>query len=286
LLASQLLQHVLNVISQYDIPLTVRQIYYRLVAAGVIRNTRSSYNALDKCLVNARLKGIIPFDKLQDRSRVFLSGDHEFYEPEDWMAWRIEALKESASKYELPYWHFQPEYVEVWLEKDALSALFKQVCDRLHVVLAPCRGYPSLTYLYEASERLGDVDKPITILYFGDLDPRGRDIERFITETLEDFGVEVNVQRVALTKQQVEAYNLPPAPTKKTDTMARQWIETEGDAVWELDALEPNLLMQLVEQAVLQHFNQALFEKRNELQRQYREKINQIVEKLFPGDVF
>ncbi|MEM3760229.1 MAG: hypothetical protein QXZ02_03845 [Candidatus Bathyarchaeia archaeon] len=285
-MASQLLQHALNVISQYNIPLTVRQIYYRLVAAGIIRNRRSSYNALDKCLVNARLNGVIPFDKLQDRSRVFLAGDHEFYEPEEWMAWRIEALKDSALNYELPYWHFQPEYVEVWLEKDALSTLFKQVCDRLHVVLAPCRGYSSKSYLYEAAKRLNDIGKPITILFFSDLDPRGLDIQRDVEETLHNFGVDFNLERVALTKQQVEAYNLPPAPTKKTDTMATRWIETEGDAVWELDALEPNLLMQLVEQSILQHFNQNLFEKRNELQRLNREKINRIVEKLFSGEVF
>ncbi|MEM3356898.1 MAG: hypothetical protein QW166_03620 [Candidatus Bathyarchaeia archaeon] len=280
-MASQLLQHTLNLISQYDIPLTVRQVYYRLVAAGIIRNTRSNYNSLDRCLVNARLNGVIPFSKIEDRSRQVLAGDCEFYEPEDWMAWRIEALKESASEYELPYWHFQPQYVEVWLEKDALSALFKQVCDRLHVVLAPCRGYSSKSYLYEAAKRLNDIGKPITILFFSDLDPRGLDIQRDVEETLHNFGVDFNLERVALTRQHVEAYSLPHAPTKKTDTMARQWVETYGDNIWELDALDPNLLMQLVEQSILQHFNQSLFEKRNELQMQNRDKINEIVEKLF-----
>jgi hypothetical protein len=283
-MASQLLSHVLDVVRQYSIPLTVRQIFYRLVAAGIIQNTRSSYNSLDKILVKARIKGVVPFNKLEDRSREFLCGDHRFETPEDFMAWRIQALKDSASEYEVPYWMFQPEYVEVWLEKDALSALFRQVCEKWHVLLAPCRGYPSLTYLFEAAQRLRKVDRPITILYFGDLDPRGKDIQRYLTETLQNFGVSANVQRIALTRQQVEAYSLPPAPTKKTDTMARQWIETQGDAVCELDALEPNLLMQLVEESIQQHFNQSLFEKRNELQRQNREKISHIVEKLFPGE--
>lgn len=285
-MAGQLLLQALNVISQYDIPLTVRQVFYRLVAAGIIKNTRSNYNSLDKCLVNARIKGIIPFEKLEDRSRQFLAGDHEFENPEDFMAWRVKAMKSSAEQYELPYWHFQPEYVEVWLEKDALSALFKQACDMLHVILAPCRGYPSLTYLYEAAQRLMDIDKPITILYFGDLDPRGRDIERYITETLKDFGVSADVKRVALTRQQVEAYGLPHAPTKRTDTMARQWVESFGDAVWELDALEPNLLVQLVEHSILEHFDMEAFKKRNQLLQQYRDKINEIVQKLFLGDVF
>jgi len=282
--ASQLLQHILGIINQYQVKLTIRQIYYRLVAAGIIQNTRSSYNSLDKILVKARIKGIIPFNKLEDRSRSFLAGDNKFEDPEDFMSWRIEALKDSAWEYEVPYWMFQNEYVEVWLEKDALSALFGQVCNRQHVILAPCRGYPSLTYLHEAAQRLRKVDKPITILYFGDLDPRGKDIQRYLTETLLGFGITANVQRVALIRQQVEVYNLPPAPTKKSDTMARQWIETEGDAVWELDALEPNLLMQLVEESIQQHFEQSLFEKRNELQKQNCEKINEIVEKLFPEE--
>jgi len=285
-MASKLLPHVLNVIKQYDIRLTVRQVYYRLVAAGIIKNTRSSYNSLDKCLVRARLRGDIPFNVFEDRSRKFLAGDCNYEKPEDYMARRIETLKDSAWYYEVPYWLFQPEYIEVWLEKDALSSLFNQVCDRLCVVLAPCRGYPSLTFLYEAAQRLRSVDKPITILYFGDLDPRGKDIQRYLTETLQNFDVEAHVERVALTRQQVEVYNLPPAPTKKKDTMARQWIETQGDAVWELDALEPNLLMRLVEDSIRQHFDNDRFEKRNELQRQNREKIREILDKIFQEGEF
>lgn len=279
-MASQLLKHAISVIEQYSMPLTVRQIFYRLVAAVLIKNTRSSYNSLDKCLVRARLKGVIPFSRIEDRARAFLVGDCEYQTPEDYVFSRVQALKDSAYYYEVPYWMFQPEYVEVWIEKDALSALFKQVCEKLRVVLAPCRGYPSLTYLYRAAERLKNIDKPITILYFGDLDPRGKDIQRYLTETLRDFDVEAHVERVALTRQQVEAYRLPPAPTKKTDTMARQWVANFGDAVWELDALEPKLLMELAEQAILRYFDKNLFEKRNKLQKQNQEKINEIVEKL------
>ena len=279
----RLLPYVLDVISQYDIPLTVRQIYYRLVAAGVIKNSRSSFNSLDKCIVRARLNGDIPFEKIEDRSRVFLAGDFEFEEPDDYMAWRIDSLKQSAELYEVPYWMFQPEYVEVWLEKDALSALFRQVCDKLHVVLAACRGYPSLTYLYKAAQRLMNVGKPITILYFGDYDPRGKDIQRYITETLNrEFDLDVRVERVALTREQIERYDLPPDLTKKTDTLARKWIEIEGDNVWELDALEPKLLMHLVEQAILEHFSMEAFEKRNAYLNHCRQRIREILEEIFP----
>jgi hypothetical protein len=235
--------------------------------------------------VRARLAGLVPFDKIEDRTRTFLAGDFPFVSPEDFTTELFTHFKRAPESYEVPYWMFQPKYVEVWLEKDALSALFWRVCKKHHVILAPCRGYPSLTFLYDAAMRLRNIDKPITILYFGDLDPRGEDIQRYLTETLRGFGVVVNVQRIALTELQVLEHRLPPAPTKKKDTLARQWVENLGDATWELDALEPRLLMQLAEESILKHFDQALFEKRNELQRQCREKANEVVGKLLRGDL-
>jgi len=121
-MASQLLQATINVIKQYNIRLTVRQIYYRLVSAGIIKNSRSAYNSLDRVLTKARLNGIIPFDVIVDHTREFLAGDVEEYEtPESFMKWRLEALKNSDVAYEMPYWLNQPEYVEVWVEKDALG---------------------------------------------------------------------------------------------------------------------------------------------------------------------
>jgi len=280
-MASQLVQRTLEVIQQYDIRLTVRQIYYRLVAAGHIKNSRSSYNSLDRSLVNARLRGIIPFGTIEDRSRGFLSGDVEDWQtPEGYFKNAVETLRTLDSYYEVPFWLEQPEYVEVWVEKDALASLCNQICDKYNVRLAPCKGYPSLTFLYEASKHLANVDKPITILYFGDFDMRGKDIQRYITERLEGFGIEANVQRIALTRQQVEAYSLPPQPAKKTDTMASGWIETEGDVAWELDALEPNVLLSLIEDAVVKHLDKEALQLRNELLQKNRESVRELVQNL------
>lgn len=276
---STLVKHALEVISQYSIRLTVRQIYYRLVSTGILKNTRSSYNMLDSILTKARLNGQVPFNAIEDRSRQFLSGDKEYYEtPEAFMRWRIEALKGSAWSYDVPFWLDQPEYIEVWIEKDALSSLFLQVCGKYRVRLFPCKGYSSITFLHEAAKHLRKTGKPTTILYFGDFDMRGKDIERYITQRLQDFNVTANVQRIALTREQVKTYNLPPQPAKKSDTLASQWIKKEGDVAWELDALEPNVLLSLVEKSILDHLDKACLEKRNTLLSQNRDEIEALVQ--------
>lgn len=284
-MASQLLQHAIQIIKQYNVKLTVRQIYYRLVAANIIKNSRSSYNYLDRVLTKGRLSGEVSWNSIEDRSRSFLAGDVEKYQtPEEFMKWRIEALKESASRYEMPFWLNQPEHVEVWVEKDALASLISRACNQYKVRLAPSKGYGSVSFIHEASEALRQIDKPITILYFGDFDMRGVDIQRYLKERLqEDFGVNVIVQRIALTRKQVEKYELPPQPAKKTDTMARGWIESQGDVAWELDALEPNILLNLVRDAITEHLDQDVFVKRNALFKQNVDRINDLVEKLFNG---
>ena len=279
---SRLIPYVLKIISEYEVRLTVRQIFYRLVSAGVIPNTRSAYNSLDKVISEARKKGVIPFDAIVDRSRNFIGGDTPYYlTPEQYFNGLIENLKTAFLNYDIPFWLNQPIYIEVWLEKDALTGFFKQITDKYRVVLAPCRGYPSLTFLYEATKRLSRISKPKLILYFGDYDMRGIDIQRHITETLENFGLtNFQVKRVALTREQIEAYQLPPNPAKSKDTMFRGWIEKHGNVAWELDALEPKVLMTLIENAILQNIDKPTLNQRNNLLEQNRLRLKSMIENL------
>ena len=280
-MSGQLVQKALDIIGSYDIRLTVRQIYYRLVAAGQIKNTRSSYNVLDKVLTNARMHGAIPFEAFEDRSRKFLSGDlNDMKSPEDFFEDALYGLKHLEEDYEIPLWLGQPKYVEVWIEKDALASLFLQICDKYNVRLFPSRGYPSVTLLYEAARHLRTITRPITILYFGDFDMRGVDIERYLTDRLQQFGVATNVKRLALTRQQVEEHRLPPQPAKKKDTMARPWIEKQGDVAWELDALDPNALLTLVKDAILEYLDENLLQSRNQLLAHHRRRIRELVRNL------
>ena len=279
---SRLIPYVLKIIGEYEVRLTVRQIFYRLVSAGVIPNTRSAYNSLDKVISEARKKGVIPFDAIVDRSRNFIGGDTPYYlTPEQYFNGLIENLKTAFLNYDIPFWLNQPIYIEVWLEKDALTGFFKQITDKYRVVLAPCRGYPSLTFLYEATKRLSRISKPKLILYFGDYDMRGIDIQRHITETLENFGLtNFQVKRVALTREQIEAYQLPPNPAKSKDTMFRGWIEKHGNVAWELDALEPKVLMALIENAILQNIDKPTLNQRNNLLEQNRLRLKSMIENL------
>jgi len=279
---SRLIPYVLKIIGEYEVRLTIRQIFYRLVSAGVIPNTRSAYNSLDRVISEARKKGVIPFKAIVDRSRNFIGGDVPYYlTPEQYFNGLIENLKTAFLDYDIPFWLNQPIYIEVWLEKDALTGFFKQITDKYRVVLAPCRGYPSLTFLYEGAKRLSRISKPKLILYFGDYDMRGIDIQRHITETLENFGLtNFQVKRVALTREQIEAYQLPPNPAKSKDTMFRGWIEKHGNVAWELDALEPKVLMSLIENAILQNIDKPTLNRRNNLLEQNRLRLKSMIENL------
>jgi len=281
---------VLDLLKQYNIRLTVRQLFYRLVSSGVLRNTEGQYNTLDRTLSDNRKAGHIPFSAFEDRTRNFVGGEGFNYDEPNVIFESAKSEYESATEtfqdchelFNLPLWYGQPKYVEVWVEKDALSGIFQQVTNKYNIRLAPCRGYPSLSFLYKGARHFDQVpeDKEILILYFGDFDMRGLDIERNITETLATLSYSnVEVHRCALTKDQIATYNLLPQPSKKLDTMARGWIESHGDVAWELDALEPNVLMEIIEDSIKEYFDLDIADKRRsaimQAKNAIREKIGE-----------
>ena len=165
--------------------------------------------------------------------------------------------------YHLNRWSNQEHYIEVWIEKKALQGVFEGPCSDLDVGLAPCKGYPSITFLNDASNRLSDAQsdgKEIIILYFGDYDPSGEDIPRSIKENLSRMECDVEVKRIALHPEQIRSMGLPGVPPKRTDSRTHTW---EGDAVVELDAVEPNTLMEMCRNAIEEYFDDDLY---NELQ--------------------
>lgn len=272
------IDRVLEIISQYRTRLTLRQIFYRLVAAGVIPNTVNEYKRLSKILVKARMEGVIPFEAIEDRSRRFIGGDHEYIEAKDHFQNALNYFRHCDECYNRPFWEAQPGYIEVWLEKEALSSLFHQITRKFKLVLAPCRGYSSLTYLHEAAKRLVSIKgRAVWILYFGDFDPSGLDIERDIGQRLTGLGVDANIRRVAITKDQLVKYEIPPMPAKRSDCRTAKHIARHGDIAVELDALEPTVLENLVEQAILEHLDLEILEKRNALLASERAKIKQMI---------
>ncbi len=245
---------VRTIIGEYEgMRLTLRQIYYRLVARAFFPNTLSSYKWLSTVLVDARKNGAIAYTSIEDRTRAMHDGRGPDRGAAEHFRLFWDYVENMDARYTMPKWWGQPAFVQVWLEKQALSALFEQITDAEGVDLAVCRGYPSLTYLWEASELLNALDgKRIEILYFGDFDPSGADIERYVTETLRsEFGIDANVRRIAITREQIDEYEIPPAPAKTTDARYDSFVAEHGVA-WqvELDAIEPRTLQGLILAAI------------------------------------
>ena len=214
-------------------PMTLRQAFYQLVSRQVIENTRSQYQALSRLLVQARLGSIIPWDWVEDRTR----------RPRKVSMWNgLSDFAETVRRaYRRDVWATQPGYLEVWLEKDALSGIFMDVLDPYGVTLNVGRGYDGWDSIHNAALRFRGKEDA-SILYFGDFDPSGEDMVRSLRERLGELGAEPEIVKCALTFEDVERYQLPPDFTKKTDSRREAFVAKYGDVSVELDALPMAIL--------------------------------------------
>ena len=230
-----------------DFDLTLRQLYYQMVARGHIENSQRSYKNFGNVIDDGRLAGLIDWDRIVDRTRNLQTVGH-FDDPADIMS-------AAAASYRIDKWATQPNRVEVWVEKDALTGVIDPVCRRLDLPYFACRGYTSQSEMWGAGQRLArwrrGKQTPI-ILYLGDHDPSGIDMTRDVIDRLRLFAGGIDVDRLALNWNQVEQYNPPPNFAKVTDTRAKAYIARFGGESWELDALDPTTLAGLIETAVKQ----------------------------------
>ena len=268
----------------YD--LTLRQLYYQFVARGMIENTQQSYKRLGDLISNARLAGLLDWDHLTDRTRNLYGPSHD--------SSPHMAVRTASWRYKENKWLNQPTRVEVWVEKEALRGVIGGAASRLDIDHFACKGYASSSSMYEAAKRLKryiENDQQVIILYLGDHDPSGLDMDRDITERLQLMGSDlIEVRRIALTWEQVQHYQPPPNPAKITDSRAADYIERYGSESWELDALEPAVLESLIEDAVAEIRDDELFdEARDEesptlgLKREVARRWDEVVDFLQGG---
>lgn len=225
-------------------PMTVRQVFYRLVSQGVVAKTEQEYKGVVcRLLVQMRVAGDIPFGWIADNTR-WMRKTRSYSSME-------EALRLTAKTYRRALWDDQPVYVEVWTEKDALAGVLLDETDGWDVPLMVSRGFSSVTYLHEAAEAIAAQGKPAFLYYFGDHDPSGVRIDRAIERRLREFApdAEIHFERVAVLPDQIEAWGLPTRPTKRMDSRSKTF---EGESV-EVDAIPPNLLRQLVQVCISRH---------------------------------
>lgn len=235
-----LINQVIDEYSTQGYELTLRQAYYQLVARGYIPNNERSYKNIGNLINNGRLAGLIDWNSITDRTRNLRNNSH----------WTTPAsvIRSAKYSYMLDKWSGQPNYVEVWVEKDALVDIIGQACYPLDTPYFSCRGYTSQSEMWTAAQRFLKQENRENrfIIHLGDHDPSGIDMTRDIQERLEMFGADVYVKRVALTMNQVNTYNPPPNPAKITDSRCEKYINQYGDESWELDALEPQMLVNLI----------------------------------------
>jgi hypothetical protein len=230
---------IINEYAEEGLHLTLRQLYYQLVTQNIIPNLEKSYKDLSSLVSNGRLAGLIDWNAIEDRTR--MPRMHSEFE-------NLNELVQAATySYRLPRWDGQNNYVELWVEKDALAGVLSPLANEFHVVLMVNRGYSSQTAMYEASRRFLASNRDPVLFYLGDFDPSGEDMVRDIRDRMEMFGVnDLDVQKLALTMEQIETYNPPPNPAKVSDPRAVKYIEEHGDSSWEVDALPPRVLNQII----------------------------------------
>lgn len=270
----KLIQLINSIVEEYHeqgYDLTLRQVYYQLVARGYIPNNERSYKNLGNVLNDGRLAGLIDWNSIVDRTRNLRRNSH-WDTPKD-------IIQSAAYQFALDKWKDQPNYVEVWVEKDALVGVVGQICNNLDVPYFSCRGYVSQSEMWTAARRFiseRNRRESCTILHLGDHDPSGIDMTRDIQERLSMFGAEVNVKRIALTMSQVELYNPPPNPTKLTDARAGSYLSTYGEECWELDALDPSVMSELISTHVKELRDYDLYQAQVDKERRQRHDLHNI----------
>lgn len=317
--------------AQQGYTLTLRQLYYQLVAAGAIRNDDVVYKKMSGILDDLRYSGGVDWDAIEDRGRVP-------YIP--WSTTGIGAAIETIiQQYRLDRQEGQPCHIEVWTEKDAISGILRRVTSEYHVQLVVNKGYSSSSAMHQAYERFAEVlneGRNVKILYFGDHDPSGLDMLRdikdrilffiangdqadepdlsekefdgyvdfwtmykeqveshhlidggFMTEddfetywhkTVEDKGFEEAEEKyesavkmhywatrfevipIGLTMDQIKQYDPPPNPAKISDPRAEWYIQNFGNISWEVDALPPNVMIELVTAKLVENLDMEKYE--------------------------
>lgn len=275
-----IIPRTIELLKSYDYRPTLRQIFYRLVAALLIPNTQTSYKTLSRVLTLARERGIIDPLALEDRKRESSQGDFGWNKPKDFIEDQKKAFADSWQFYTRPLWTSQQTIPIIWLEKGALFPAVTQIADRYRVKVFESIGYSSCTQIYEAIPEFQSNN--IVVLQLGDYDPSGEDIARSLKERLEKYGAgQPEFIPLALTKEQTIAYRLPTQMAKKSDPRFKAFVEKHGtDRVIELDALPPEELEKIIAQKIESYIDLKTWNKGLDRIKKEKKEAKKIIEEL------
>ena len=258
---------VKEILNEYEESITIRHLFYRLVGKGTIEKTEDEYSKLCRQLAKWRKSGEIAYNNFVDGTR--------FYHGETLYGDMASALDITAECYRKNLWATQPHFVEVWVEKDAITGIVSGIASSFGVKTFCCRGFTSITSLYNAAETYKNAihhGKQVSIFYLGDHDPSGLGIDRQIKEAMFDFDIDVTFTRLAILPHQIVDWNLPTRPVKATDKRAKNW---EGGCV-EIDTLRPDQLKQLLEDAIASRIETGEWMRLKQIENEERETLRNI----------
>lgn len=279
--SQELIDNANRVIAQYaqmGYVMTLRQLYYQMVIENLIPNKIKEYRRLANILNDARWAGLVDWDAIEDRVR-------ETVQVSTWSSPKS-IMRSAWQSYREDWWERQPDHIEIFCEKDAVSNIIEPICREYRVPFTANRGYPSVSLLRETSVRLAEKagdGKNIFLIYVGDFDPSGLDMDRDIEERLRMFTEGeyfFNFRRIALIEDQVDQWSLPPNPAKQTDSRFEAFMERYGDESWELDAIRANDLADLIREAIAEHIDYDLWDDAQADETKNREKLQNLMGQL------
>lgn len=264
---------IYRVVEQYQ-PMTVRQVFYQLVSRGVIDKNEAEYKStVCRLLVEMRRDGVIPYGWIADNTR-WMRKPTTYSSLES-------MLRYSQRNYRRAIWDDQDAYVEIWLEKEALAGVLVDVTEEWDVRLMVTRGYPSVSFLHSAGYQIASVECPAHIYYFGDHDPSGVDIDRFVEREIRRHAPECDLtfSRVAVLPNQIDQFQLQTRPTKKTDSRAKSF---KGESV-EVDAIDPDTLRSICSRCIVQHIDAARLSRTHDVEQAERETLATFIDGMKGG---
>ena len=251
--SADLLDQVQQVLATYSnlLPLTGRQIFYRLVATTGYSKTALAYKRLLNLLNRARRAHIIDMAAIRDDGAI-AAGDGRFRSDRDFLT----ACERWAASFQLDFMQSQPHHVEVLCEAGGMVPQLERVAEPYGVAVRSSGGFDSTTVKHQLGRLYGKQSKPVVVLHVGDLDPSGEHICSNLAEDVGDFashyGGNVTVLRIAVTVEQQAAFDLPTALPKEGDKRSFSAAFTV-----QAEALPPDALASIVRNAIEQQLDMA-----------------------------
>jgi hypothetical protein len=254
-------------------PMSVRQVFYQATIRGLVDKSERGYDKVKMDLIKMRKEGELPYEWLADSTRWQRKPrTHDGYNA---------ALKATAEFYRKALWADADAYVEIWLEKDALVGVVYPVTSKYDVPLMVARGYSSLSFLHSAAEYINTLNVQAYIYHLGDFDPSGVNAAETIETGLREMAplADIVFERIAVTPEQIKAWDLPTRPTKGSDTRSKGF----GDVSVELDAIEPAMLRQLVQDVIEEHMPEHEFKVLKIAEENERQWLRELIGDMHLG---